>query len=114
MSKQNGFVEYVKDILEPFGPLRIKPMFGGYGIYSNEVFFAIIAYNELYFKGEKGELNDYYESQNSEPFKYDGKGKEVIMSYWKVPGEVMEYNESLAKWFELSYNAAIQSKRKKK
>lgn len=110
---QNSFVEYVKDMLEPFGTIRVKSMFGGYGIYCNEIFFAIIAYNELYFKGDKGEVSEYYKSVGSEPFMYDAGDKKVTMSYWKVPEDVLEDNELLSKWFDLSYTLALKSKRKK-
>lgn len=111
---QNSYVEYIKDILYPFGSIRVKAMFGGYGIYCNEIFFAIIVQNELYFKGDKGEVSEFYKSEGSEPFIYDAGDKKVTMNYWKVPEDLLEDNESLSKWFNLSYNLALNSKRKKK
>jgi DNA transformation protein len=42
-----------QEILEPFGPLKIRAMFGGYGIYKDGIIFAIIGYNEVYFKADK-------------------------------------------------------------
>lgn len=111
---QNSYSEYVQDILSPFGNIRVKAMFGGYGIYCNEVFFAIIVEGELYFKGDKGEVSEFYKSEGSEPFIYAAGDKKVTMNYWKVPEDLLEDNESLSKWFDLSYNLALNSKRKKK
>lgn len=111
---QNSFVEYVKDILHPFGDIRAKSMFGGYGIYCNDLFFALIAGGELYFKGDKGQASEFFKESGSEPFIYEGGDKKVTMNYWKVPEDVLEDNDSLSKWFDLSYNLAINSKRKKK
>lgn len=49
--KINSFCEYIVENLEKFGEVKIKAMFGGYGLYFHEKIFAIIADEELYFKG---------------------------------------------------------------
>jgi len=112
MTKDNSFAEYIRDLLEPFGTIKIKAMFGGYGIYCNDVFFAILVENELYFKGDKGEVSDFFRANGSERFTYNAKGKNVAMEYWKVLDEVLEDDESLSKWFNMSYNLALNKKKK--
>jgi TfoX/Sxy family transcriptional regulator of competence genes len=42
MSVSDGYIAYVRDLLAPFEPLRVKRMFGGAGIYSADLFFAIL------------------------------------------------------------------------
>ncbi len=32
--KSNEFIEYIKDILAPFGQITTRAMFGSYGIYT--------------------------------------------------------------------------------
>ncbi|MGV2333188.1 MAG UNVERIFIED_CONTAM: TfoX/Sxy family protein [Planctomycetaceae bacterium] len=101
---------FAQEILEPFGPLKIRAMFGGYGIYKDGIIFAIIGYNELYFKADKV-LAEYFKSQGSEPFTYDMNGKTASMSYYKVLPEILEDPDLLKEWFELSYQVATKSKK---
>lgn len=114
MTRKNDYLEYILEILEPFGNITYKSMFGGYGIYKSGLVFAIIVDGELYFKGDKEQADEFYESEGSNKFGYESKGKIVTMSYWKVPADVLEDEELLAKWFEFAYNAALKSKKKKK
>lgn len=99
------FIEYIKDILEPFGPITTRAMFGGYGIYKGGVIFGLVAENELYFKADS-ESCQYFKSFGSEPFSYMSKGKVVAMSYWKVPPEVIDAEELLEKWINMAYDTA--------
>ncbi len=48
----NGFVEYILDILSDYGNIKSRRMFGGFGIYLDKIIFAIIIDNELYFKAD--------------------------------------------------------------
>ncbi|MBY0445648.1 MAG: TfoX/Sxy family protein, partial [Burkholderiales bacterium] len=40
MAKRNEYIEHLLDQLAPLGLLRAKAMFGGYGFYCDEIFFA--------------------------------------------------------------------------
>jgi DNA transformation protein len=44
------FVNYVVDLLAPYGYIRVRPMFGGHSVYRDGVIVAIIVGEELYFK----------------------------------------------------------------
>jgi DNA transformation protein len=39
----NDFVEHCLELLQPLGQPRAKRMFGGYGLYLDDLFIAIIA-----------------------------------------------------------------------
>jgi len=41
------YVEYLKEVLELFGPITARKMFGGYGIYHNGLMFALVADDTL-------------------------------------------------------------------
>jgi DNA transformation protein and related proteins len=103
---QNEFLEYIKESLEPFGATKYRAMFGGYGIYKNDLMFALIANSELYFKADN-EAATYFQSFGSEAFTYDSKGKKVKMSYYKVPPEILEDQGSLQTWCDLAYSGAM-------
>lgn len=106
-----NYVEYVLDLLSPFGAISSRAMFGGYGIYKDGIIVAIIAYDELYFKVDSTNQLQY-EKLGSTPFTYVANNKRATMSYWKVPLEIMEDENRLSKWLEQSYDISLKNKKK--
>ena len=82
-------------------------MFGGYGIYCDNIIFAIIFNNELYFKADKDLAKDFA-SQGSVAFTYESKGKVTALSYWKVPIDIIEDDDQLKIWFDKSMKIAMR------
>lgn len=107
----SDFEEHVRDLLSPVGPVRIRRMFGGSGIYADDAMFALIAYDELYFKADETTAQRF-EDAGSRPFTYEGKGKPVRMSYWRVPEDALDDPESFRAWAELALEAARRAKAK--
>jgi len=108
-----GFVAYIVDLLSGYGNITSRTMFGGYGIYSGKLIFALIIDDELYFKADR-ELAEEYEKSGSYPFTYQKNDKTVALSYWYVPAEVIEDDDLLKDWFDKSLLVAMASKLKKK
>jgi DNA transformation protein len=106
----NNYVEYILDLLSPFGSITSRAMFGGYGIYKDKIIIGIIIDDELYFKVDKTN-KEQYKSLNSVPFTYEAKGKSIAMSYWKVPIEIMEDEEQLSEWTEQSFLISLHKKK---
>jgi DNA transformation protein len=100
------FAQYITEMLEPFGNIKTRKMFGGYGIYKDGLMFALISDSELYFKADL-ETARYFKSQNLEPFTYQAKGKLIALSYYKISPEIIEDGEILTKYFNLAYNSAL-------
>jgi DNA transformation protein len=105
----NSFVDYITDLLSTFGTIKVKAMFGGYGIYCNNFIFAIIVDNELYFKTDKL-LSKEFESQDSHPFTYKARGKTIALNYYRVPIEIIEDEERFRMFFDKSYTIAKSKK----
>ena len=62
MPVSDGYIEFVRDLLASFEPLRITRMFGGAGVYSEDVFFAILVDDVLYLKVDE-QTRGAYESR---------------------------------------------------
>ncbi len=104
------FVEYLLDSLRPLGDLRAKAMFGGYGLYADETFFAIVDEDVAYFRVSDG-TRPSYEAAGSTPFSYLSRGqRRTLSSYWRVPGEVLDSAPQLQRWAK----AAIQAQSERK
>ena len=113
MTRDNSFHEYImNEVLAEVDDISSRPMFGGFGIYKDSVFFALISDSELYFKVGESNKTDYNKT-NSRPFVYIGhKGKDVTLSYWLLQEEIMENKDKLIKWVDKSVEAGIESKKK--
>lgn len=113
MKTHKEFHDYIlHEVLADIPGIRSKAMFGGYGIYKDAVFFALIADDQLYFKGDEASKADYL-VHGSEPFVYKNpKGKNMIMKYWLVPDEVMEDSHVLKNWVERAVAIARRAKKK--
>ncbi len=99
--RDESFKDYVLDLFTDFGVVNVKSMFGGWGLYKDGIIFAIIVDGELYFKVDSSNKKDY-EDYGSRPFEYTREGKQVALSYWLLPEEVMEDREKLYDWAQKS------------
>ena len=86
-------------------------MFGGAGIYSDGLFFAILENDTLRFKVDETNRADF-EARGMEPFK-PYKDKKEIMQYYEVPIEVLEDNAALKEWGLKALKVARAAKRKR-
>jgi len=111
MPVSDEYIAFVKDLLADLGPLRVKRMFGGAGIYSGELFFAILADDVLYLKVDEANRADY-EARRLKPFSYRMKnGRVATMSYYPLPAEVLEDPVELKEWALKAVEAAARSLR---
>lgn len=104
-----AIVDHSLDLLQPLGPVRARAMFGGYGLYLDDLMFALIAFDALYFKADKLSEPEF-EAAGGEPFVYEGKSKPIKISYWTVPDEALEDPESLLPWAERAVGAARRNR----
>jgi len=109
MAVSEAYMDYLKDLLDWLPQLRIKRMFGGVGLYSDELFFAIADDGDLYLKADKASV-DFYRQGGSEQFTYESKGKLSRMNYWSVPAEVIETPEELRRWVGVALDTALRTK----
>jgi DNA transformation protein len=109
MPVSDDYIAYVRELLAGLGPLRFKRMFGGVGIYREELFFAILVDDALYLKADDGNRADYA-ARGLEPFRYRGKnGRTATMSYYPPPAEVLEDPALLTGWAQKALDAASRS-----
>jgi len=112
MARDDSFHEYImSEVFRDIEGITSRPMFGGWGIYKDGVFFALIGEGEIFFKVDESNQADY-ERHGSKPFVYTGhKNKDVTMSYWLLPGEIMENRDELIAWINKSVEARKEAKK---
>jgi DNA transformation protein len=112
MAVSPRFAEFVVEQLDGCGPIVTRRMFGCLGIYSGDVFFAIIADDVVYLKADDTTRSDF-ERAGSRPFRPYGDERGST-KYYEVPVAVLEDAGELTKWGKRAIEAAIAAKGVKK
>ncbi len=107
------FADYVVDMMQSIGPVTVKGMFGGYGVFLESLMFGLIADRVLYLKVDKESENDFI-AKDLEAFTYSKQGKPFKMSYYKAPEQALEESESMSIWANKAYGAALRVAANKK
>src|SRR3954468_15215261 len=110
MSVGAGFLQYVLEQLERLGGVSSRRMFGAVGLYRDDVFFALIDDDTLYFKVDDSTRPDYA-SRGMEPFRPYGPDREG-MQYYCVPAEILEDAEALGEWVQRATAVARQARKR--
>lgn len=111
MAKKNEFVSYLMELMEPFGGVSSKSMFGGYGIYKDGIMFGLVAEDTLYLKVD--DFNRFeFERLDLEPFVYTKGKKPMAMSYNRAPAEALDNSDEMVRWAQLGFEAALRNKKK--
>jgi DNA transformation protein len=76
MSRRSEFVEFIAEQMSFVGGLRVRAMFGGYGVYRDDRIFAIIVDDKPYFKADSVTRAEF-EEKGLSPFTYVARGKSV-------------------------------------
>jgi len=111
MAVSESYRAFVIEQLERVSFVTAKSMFGGVGIYSRGLFFALIADDRLYFKVDDATRPDFerYGMEVLRPF-----GDETAMGYYEVPADVVEDAIQLAEWVAKAIDVAAVAKNGKR
>jgi DNA transformation protein and related proteins len=104
-----ALVDHCLELLAPLGAVRARRMFGGHGIYLDELFIAIVAFERLYLKVDAATA-PRFEAAGCEPFVYEGQRKAVTLGYRSVPAETMESPALMRPWARLAIEAALRAR----
>ena len=97
MGVTDSFRTFVLEQLDGVVPsVRWRRMFGGVGIYSEDLFFALIDDDVVYFKTDAETQKDF-EARGMGPFRPTGPDGET-MKYYQIPEDVLENPELLGAW----------------
>ncbi len=105
----DGLLLHSVELLAPLGAVRTRRMFGGHGLYLDELFIALIAFERLYLKTD-AQTRPLFDAAGCERFVYSGKGKPVTLGYSTVPAEAMDSPALMAPWARLAVQAALAAR----
>jgi DNA transformation protein len=97
-------------LFSPLGDVTVRQMFGGHGVYLNEMHFSILAWNEIYLKADA--INEQVFIQNRcRRFSYMRKTQLSHLNYYAAPDEVFEDRAALVRWSRLALDAALRARK---
>ncbi len=87
-------------------------MFGGWGLYLDDVMFGLIAAERLYLKVDR-ETEARFAAAGSAPFTYHRGTKRIAMSYREAPAGTLRDPDALLPWARLGLEAAARARKKR-
>ena len=114
MVRQNEFVNYLLELLQVFGNVSAKALFGGHGIYRDGLIFGVVIDDTFYLKAD--EINrGQFDACGLVPFVYESKskGKQVSLGYFQCPEDALESAVLMAEWAGSGYGAALRAAARK-
>ena len=111
MPVSKNYCDYVLEQLAGLGDIVAKRMFGGVGLYYNDVFFAVLDDDQLYFKVDDDTRKDYL-TAGMQPFQPTKDGPSS-KTYYQVPKQVLEDENRLQEWARKALTAARKKPQKR-
>lgn len=103
--------DHLRDLFAAVGPITVRRMFGGQGIYCDDGIFAVVVFDTLYIKGDARSA-PAYEAAGMQRWGYENPktGKVSLMPYWQVPDDALDDADAMAPWARLAAETAGRAK----
>jgi DNA transformation protein and related proteins len=94
--------EFIRELFATFGPVTVRRMFGGAGIYCGGQMFALLFDGAIFLKVDDTSIPDF-EREGGQPFVYTrAKSAHRVgrasLSYWRLPERLYDDPDELAVW----------------
>ena len=106
MTVSSDFLAYVLEQLAGLAGLSARRMFGGVGLYCEELFFGLIDNDTLYLRVNDDNRADYT-ARGMSQFRPYADRPELSMSYYEAPADVLEDPAQLVSWARRSVAVAM-------
>jgi DNA transformation protein len=97
MAVKDHYLQWALEQLAGAERVSPKRMFGGVGLYRDDIFFGVISGDTLYFKVDDSNRRDY-ERRGMARFRPYRDRPVVSMSYYEVPADVLEDAAECVAW----------------
>ena len=100
----------IEEMFEGLGPVSIRRMFGGKGIYHQGLIIAIDLRDEIMLKADEVSGPEFAAAGARQWVYQNKKGTSVPMPYWSIPEEAFDDPDEMKKWVRLAFEAALRAK----
>ena len=107
------YLTFVTELFETLGEIRTKRMFGGAGVYCDDLFFAVVDDEQIFLKVDT-DTKETFEAAGLAPFTFEKKDGEVaVMNYYAAPEDIYDDPGAAREWAGLALGAARRAAAKK-
>jgi DNA transformation protein len=100
--------EAIQELFAEFGPVSVRRMFGGTGVFVDGRMIGLVSRDVIYLKAD-AETIPAFEQESLAPFSYATKnGEHKLTSYWRMPERLYDDPEELARWARAAHEAALR------
>ena len=104
--------EGIREIFAALGPVTIRRIFSGKGVYCRGVIIAIEYGGELRLKADLISRPEF-EAAGATQWVYEGRRGAVAMPYWSVPHEAYDDADLMVVWVRLAFEAGRRAQASK-
>jgi DNA transformation protein len=105
----NADLDYLAELFEPVGNVRIRRMFGGLGFFRDGLMFGIWQGETIYLKVDDTTRPDF-EAEGCGPFVYGSKtGRETALGYYRLPERLLDDTDEFRAWGLAAIDVAIRA-----
>ncbi len=106
MPVSSDYLNYVLEQLVGLPGVSARRMFGGVGLYCDELFFGLISNDVLYLRANDDNRADYT-ARGMSQFRPYADRPQLSMTYYETPADVLEDPAQLVMWAQRSVAAAL-------
>ncbi|CAN5161217.1 TfoX/Sxy family protein [soil metagenome] len=107
-ARDPDFEEWVREHFAALGSLEIKRMFGGAGVYSHGLIFALLDDGLVWLKADETTV-PALEAAGSRQFTYPGKdGAVMTLGYWSLPETAVDDPDEAVEWARGAIDVALR------
>src|SRR5437660_6633 len=107
-------VESIRELFAEFGPIDVRRMFGGAGVFVGDRMIALVSREVIYLKADAETIPEF-EQEGLTPFSYATKnGEHKLTSYWRMPDRLYDDPDELARWARAAHDVALRAADKKR
>ena len=105
--------EDIRELFAALGPVSIRRMFSGKGVYFQGVIVAIVYGDELRLKADSISAPEF-EAAGSTQWAYEGRRGELMMPYWSISHHAFDNSDSMDRWVRLAFDAGLRARAPKR
>jgi DNA transformation protein and related proteins len=106
--------EFIRDLFGQFGPVTVRRMFSGAGIFRDGLMFGLIVRDVIYLKADGSSIATF-KHEGCAPFTYirgkaSGRPSQHALPYWRLPERLYDDPDELAIWAKRAFEVAERKK----
>jgi DNA transformation protein len=104
----------IRELFAEFGPVDVRRMFGGAGVFVEGRMIALVSREVIYLKADAETIPEF-EREGLAPFSYATRdGERKLTSYWRMPDRLYDDAEELARWARAAHAVALRAATRQK